>query len=94
MSKWQDVSRGDPPNVWKLRLGPMRVTVRTAPYYPTGWAVHCPPFFRWKDIDADTVEEAQAAALELVTQKLTEVVRALPLETTGAGVCPWCGVYR
>ncbi len=95
MSQWQDVSHGAPPNAWELWLGPMCITVRhAAPYYPTGWAVHCPPFFSWENIDADTVEEAQAAALDLVAQKLAETVKALSWEHTGDGVCPWCGVYR
>ena len=80
---WKDTtsySRGAEhrPTTWTAHAGGLRITVTSSHvYYPGQWVFHCRPFFDTYRLGAETKEEAQARAVELVAAEIAAVVAAL-----------------
>ena len=81
---WKDTtsySRNDKtrqPTTYAARAGDLHITVTCGHIYYRGvWIMHCEPFYREHILGVDTLEQAQAKAIELIRVKIDKVARAM-----------------
>lgn len=83
MLTWKDTTsysrdRERIPTTWTAQIPHFRITVTCGHiYYQGKWIMHCEPFFRERELDVASKEEAQAKAIAMVKPLLEAALSAL-----------------